>query len=148
MNTVYVRWYGQILQGEVVENRRTDALADMVAVRIPLMGGHPVALFTQGHVYASPELAGSNSEIKPKLSESPRDISKDTPKLSEAWQRLQEFKAANWDDERGHLRVDALEEFYQLWRRSVAEKRGVKIEAPVIAADLGCEDGTCTVTRV
>lgn len=48
--TVYVHWYGKLLQGTVVNDHD---LFGMVAVRIPLQGGHPVALFTPAHVYES-----------------------------------------------------------------------------------------------
>lgn len=44
---------------------------------------------------------------------------------SPAWQRLQAFKAAHWDAERGHLSVDALDDFYQLWCDCIAEKHGL-----------------------
>lgn len=125
MATVYVNWYGQTLQGEVVENRRTDSLADMVAVRIPLMGCHPVALFTPRHVYTSPEQIAGYSLI---VSEKPSKVSSTVQNPSAAWQRIQDFKASHWDEARGHLKVDALDEFYQMWRDAVAEKRGVKVE--------------------
>lgn len=32
-------------------------------------------------------------------------------------QKVENFKAANWDHERNHLRIDKLDEFYQLWRK-------------------------------
>lgn len=132
MATVYVNWYGQTLQGEVVENRRTDSLADMVAVRIPLMGCHPVALFTPQHVYTSPEQIDGNSskvsEEPSKVSEEPSKVSSTVHNPSPTWQRIQAFKASHWDEDRGHLKVDALDEFYQMWRDAVAEKRGVKVE--------------------
>lgn len=125
MATVYVNWYGKALRGEVVENRRTDSLADMVAVRIPLMGCHPVALFTPRHVYMSPEQIDGKSS---KVYEEPSKVSSTVHNPSPAWQRIQAFKASHWDEARGHLKVDALDEFYQMWRDAVAEKRGVKIE--------------------
>lgn len=125
MATVYVNWYGKMLQGEVVENRRTDSLADMVAVRIPLMGCHPVALFTPQHVYTSPEQIAGYSLI---VSEKPSKVSSTVQNPSAAWQRIQAFKASHWDEARGHLKVDALDEFYQMWRDAVAEKRCMKVE--------------------
>lgn len=132
MATVYVNWYGQTLQGEVVENRRTDSLADMVAVRIPLMGCHPVALFTPQHVYMSPEqIAGYSSKVYEEPSKVYKKLSKVSSTVrnpSAAWQRIQAFKASHWDEARGHLKVDALDEFYKMWRDAVAEKRGVKVE--------------------
>ena len=140
MAAVYVRWYGNVLEGEVVENKRTDSLRDMVAVRIPLMGLHPVALFTPPHVYATAEQAaqGTSAVISreaPKVSSDTPEVSENTPKVSDAWMRLQQFKKDNWDTERNHLKVEALDEFYRMWRESVAEKRGYKLEpAPTVIA--------------
>lgn len=154
--SVYVRWYGEVLQGEVVENRRTDSLGDMVAVRIKIQGANATALFTPQHVYASPELIKGNSPIisqsAPKVSENPREISRNE-KLSPVAAHvtgisalegiLEAFKAEHWDHEHGHLRIDALDEFYQLRRavksgRAVAPKPVIPVsaEAPEIKAVL------------
>ena len=48
---VYVRWYGNILQGELLDGE----CMGMKQVRIPLDGHHAIALFMPGHVYDSPE---------------------------------------------------------------------------------------------
>ena len=41
---------------------------------------------------------------------------------------VQDFKQAHWDKERQHVRIDALDEFYNLWKECVARKRGVRVE--------------------
>lgn len=44
---------------------------------------------------------------------------------SDAWQQVQQFKRDRWDYKRGHLDIDALDEFYQLWHDAIAAKLGV-----------------------
>lgn len=58
---VFVRWYGDVLQGEVVENDRKDLLAGMAAVRIPIQGVRITALFHPDHVYNKWEEAANVS---------------------------------------------------------------------------------------
>lgn len=50
-----------------------------------------------------------------------------TPKTtpSDAWQQVQQFKQEHWDYEHGHLAIDAIDEFYQLWHDAIAAKLGV-----------------------
>jgi len=116
MSMVYVNWYGKTLQGEVVENNRTDSLADMVAVRIPLMGCHPVALFTPQNVYTSPEQIAENppkiSSNPPKVADKPQKVFITERKVSPEWQLVQAFKASHWDEAPGPLCVYALGKFF------------------------------------
>ena len=95
--TVYVLWYGKVLQGNVV---RENDMMGMTAVRIPLQGQHPIALFTPGHVYDTADEA---------------ENSKSVPKVSETSQ-CEAFKKAHWDTGRNCLRTDSLDEFYSLWK--------------------------------
>ena len=44
-------------------------------------------------------------------------------------QSIEAFKQANWDHERGHLRIDKLDEFYQLWRMYMVPFGYVEAEA-------------------
>lgn len=44
--------------------------------------------------------------------------------VSDAWQQVQQFKQDHWDYQLEHMDIDALEEFYQLWRNAIAAKRG------------------------
>lgn len=146
--TVYVRWYGNVLEGELLEGESMG----MKQVRIPLDGHHPVALFTPKHVYDSAD----------KISEKPREISR-----SESFDYCQErinqalleadpldfvavevpdpvmnmlrFKEEHWDHERNHLRTDSLDQFYHLWREAMTpfgyvEQGGRKMDSDEITA--------------
>lgn len=151
--TVYVHWYGKLLQGTVVND---NDLMGMVAVRIPLMGGHPVALFTHAHVYASAEEAKQKPAATVPAASTAGDVptiscrfpsSKSNP--SEAWQAIQQFKHEHWDQERNHLCIDALEEFYRRWRVAIAAKYGVTVEATVtVSVDPGSPDGDHSDTYI
>jgi hypothetical protein len=58
-----------------------------------------------------------------------------TPKTtpSDAWQRKEQFKADHWDYERGHLQLEYLDEFYQLWRDAIAAKLGYPSQCPTVS---------------
>ena len=121
---VYVRWYDNILEGELLEGEYLG----MKQVRIPLDGHKPIALFTPAHVYETIEAAS----IYTYPSKAPGDAIADMIKAHREIQqkesvgnfiqdiinsqKIENYKAANWDQERNHLRIDKLEEFYQLWR--------------------------------
>lgn len=129
MSTVYVRWYGNILEGEVADG---EGFMGMTPVRIPLDGHHPVALFMPQHVYESAEQAKMQSfpvnspnspRIPRKTEEEPREISRTESKVDtndcltpDDRYDLDVFKSYNWDDEHNHLRTDKIDEFYQMWR--------------------------------
>ena len=125
--TVYVRWYGKILEGELIEGESMG----MKQVRIPLDGHHPVALFTPDHVYDTPDHVAEkfsiNCQKSVEISQKPTEISKNQPNIAIingksvdlnddaliGWIR---FKYEHWDYEHNHLKTDALEEFYKVWR--------------------------------
>ena len=113
--TVYVLWYGKVLQGNVVKE---NDMFGMTAVRIPLQGQNPTALFTPGHVYDTPEEA-ENSKSVPKIAKSVPEIEESVPKVSETSQ-CEAFKKAHWDTGRNCLRTDSLDEFYSLWKKEHA----------------------------
>lgn len=50
-----------------------------------------------------------------------------------AWQRVQQFKRDHWDAVAGHLRIEALDAFYALWRDSIAAKYGLAPKEPAPA---------------
>lgn len=138
MSTVYVRWYGKILEGEVAEG---EGFMGMTPVRIPLDGHHPVALFMPQHVYESAELAKmqnspvnspNSPRIPRKTEEKPREISRMSVEeyIAEVYvtDMVQRFKASHWDEAHNHIRVDSLDEFYRLWLQT----HGGKAEAPAI----------------
>lgn len=130
--SVFVRWYGSVVEGSVVENTTKDGpLAGMVAVRIPLMGMHPVALFCPQHVYETAAQASGGLSQQPVKQHVPvppvvePGATADKP-VSEAWSQLQQFKREHWDEQRNHLQTDALDEFYQMWREDVRQRRAVR----------------------
>lgn len=100
---VFVPWNGKMLQGSLISE---NYMMGMTAVRIPLQGCHPIALFAPGHVYRTPQEAGLGNS--PKISPNP-------PKVSEPT-KCEAFKKSHWDHERNHLMIDALDEFYSLWK--------------------------------
>ena len=116
--TVYVLWYGKVLQGNVV---RENDMMGMTAVRIPLQGQHPIALFTPGHVYDTADDA-ENSKSVPKIAKSVPEIEESVPKYAESVPKVAEtsqceaFRKVHWDNVRNCLRTDSLDEFYSLWK--------------------------------
>ncbi len=116
--TVYVLWYGKVLQGNVV---RENDMMGMTAVRIPLQGQHPIALFTPGHVYDTADDA-ENSKSVPKIAQSVPKMEENVPRYAESVPKVSEtsqceaFKKAHWDTGRNCLRTDSLDEFYSLWK--------------------------------
>lgn len=163
--SVFVRWYGSVLQGEVVENREKGILGGMVAVRILVQGAKATALFVPGHVYQSAKdasekeydprsakhkefvvsVSGNAPEISvsaQKVDEKPHEIARNEAKVSIEDLNVLKFKAENWNHERNHLRIDALDEFYRLWRDNMAMRLGtnkpqpaMKMEAPLTPDD-------------
>ena len=115
--TVFVRWYGNILEGELLEGEYLG----MKQVRIPLDGHKPIALYTPEHVYQfmAEALAGHEeftpAEVKNKKFEVTIDPQPDVLPADDR-QSIEAFKQANWDHKRNHIQIDKLEEFYQLWR--------------------------------
>ena len=155
---VYVLWYGKVLQGNVV---RENDMMGMTAVRIPLQGQHPIALFTPGHVYDTaddaeisksvqkiaksvPKIAKSVPEIEesvPEIEESVPKYSENVPKVSET-SMCDAFKESHWDNERNHLRTDSLDEFYFLWKMEHTPFGYTESPAPRVVPDSGTK--SCT----
>ena len=137
MAHVYVKWYGNVVQGELLDGEYLG----MKQVRIPLDGHHPIALFTPGHVYDSPEQVAENSSINfqksaeisekaPKISPKPVIVSPKDVLTADDRETIEAFKRDNWDYERGHLRIDKLDEFYKIWRMAMTPFGFVEAEAP------------------
>ena len=130
--TVYVRWYGKVLEGELIEGESIG----MKQVRIPLDGHHPIALFTSGHVYQTEaEAFEGHEEFDPAKAKNKKfevkmdQISGNSPVIS-LNDSIKEFKLNNWDHEHNHLRTDKLDKFYQLWRKVMVPPGYVVAEAP------------------
>ena len=172
--TVYVRWYGKVCQAVTIDRKGHcdwPPFADWIPVRmvIPDSDGKPIVegasnicMYYKLHVYATAEEAQQAEDafrqsVQLPPATTPADSSagdaparSTTSNPSERWQALQKFKEEHWDQEHNHLRVDALEEYYQLWRVAIAERYGVTIEygvtvneqlATLIAVDPGAPEG-------
>lgn len=141
-DTVFVWWYGKPVQGMVVENKEvTPMLSSMVVVRIPIQGVHASALFMPKNVFTSKEqlmfkhkvftpAEAKNKQFEVKI-ETPV-TEKPTIVATDAYKRLQEFKQTHWDQEHNHIRIDALNDFYDLLvaymsAKISAEKREEKV---------------------
>lgn len=130
--TVYVRWYGNLVQGELLDGE----CMGMKQVRIPLDGHHPIALFTPGHVYDTVEKmqeAAKEVYSYPKQFPKPEDIihpDLPMPYPADDYLKLEMFKRDNWDHKHNHLRIDKLDEFYNLWRMAMTPSGFVEAEAP------------------
>lgn len=171
--SVYVRWYGSILQGEVVENNEKGILSGMVAVRIQVQGMKATALYAPAHVYTSPDqisgnipqISANSSKIEQKPREIPRNESfefcqerindallKADPldfikvEVPETAMSVLRFKQEHWDHEHNHLRIDALDEFYRLWRDNMALRLGTKKPQPAMKMEYPLTPDEATVT--
>ena len=108
---VYVRWYGKVLQGELLDGEYLG----MKQVRIPLDGVRPVALFAPEHIYDTADCVGETTlAIEPQGTLEPAGDVAGT--VVEAEGPVKMFVRDNWDETHQCVRVDKLEEFYQLWR--------------------------------
>ena len=123
MNTVYVRWYGQIVQGQVVS--RNDLLG-LVSVTIPIQGVQVIALFHPHHVYNTQQEAGCTVGVDLAKEETDKTVvTVQQVQPSGDWQVLQQFKADHWDHEHNRLQIDYWEEFYHLFRDYMAKRLGM-----------------------
>lgn len=127
-DTVYVRWYGDVVKGEIAAYETDNQLlGTMIAVRIPLQGMHATALFFPEHVHQTAEEVMEQLEEKEKpinFLVQPDNVSEDNIiEISSVeqfpnnnWDALVAFKESHWDHEHNHLQVEALDEFYELWK--------------------------------
>lgn len=141
--TVYVQWYGNIVEGTVVENTTPDdpLLGCMVAVSIPIQGTIATALFMPAHVYDTPdaqkhtvcenkqpvykreEPVCENEQYASEDKPSPPLCPTASPSEKSSAARLQRFKQDHWDHKHNHLNVEALDEYYALWREAHGSHR-------------------------
>ena len=146
---VFVPWYGKVLQGNVV---RENDMMGMTAVRIPLQGQHPIALFTPGHVYDTADDAEISKSV-PKIAKSVPEIEESVPKYSENVPKVSEtsmcdaFKESHWDNERNHLRTDSLDEFYFLWKMEHTPFGYTESPAKEPVSVVGTKQCTMAVTK-
>ena len=156
-DVVFVRWYGSVLQGEVVENDRKDQLAGMVAVRVEIQGVRITALFHPQHVYQSEVEAKGNFPIispdSPEVATEAREISRTEPEVAKSYIAdvyantvIQRFKESHWDEARNHLRIDALDEFYRLWLKT-HDHRNQQASSDEITAQPQRDYGSLSTSR-
>ena len=133
--TVYFCWYDfqhkkeHTLTGEVVDNSdyQDTQWADFVYVRF-----QPSCVSAPIHHHFLPErLSTDQSNVPhddcylmlqssvPSAEVEPQQKAKDNP-----WLLMTEYKNQHWDTEHNHLHVDALDEFYRLWRIAINWRMG------------------------
>lgn len=137
--TVYFCWYDfqhkkeHTLTGEVVDNSdyQDTQWADFVYVRF-----QPSCVSAPIHHHFLPErLSTDQSNVPhddcylmlqssvPSAEVEPQQNSKANP-----WLLMTEFKNQHWDTEHNHIHVDALNEFYRLWRIAINWRIGKEIK--------------------
>lgn len=173
-DTVFVWWYGKAVQGMVVENKEvTPMLSSMMVVRIPIQGVHASALFMPKNVFATEELllakhkvftpaeaknkqfevkveapAVNHPDVGPSCSEVVSNLI-----LQQAKTNLDVFKKSHWDNEHNHIRIDAINEFYDLWvdymcARTGAMKQTKNVKQMAIEAPSTPKEAVQPIKRV
>ena len=152
--TVYLNWYDfqkqteHTCKGMVVDNELWAGTkqADMLNVRflVPGMSAPICHHFPADKLSLTPDnvphddcylVCGKNYQHDATVRQKPQQPSK-------AWLAIQQFKHEHWDFQQGHLRIESLEEFYQLWRAAVAAKLGITIEkTAIVSVNPGTPDG-------
>lgn len=147
---VYVNWYGHVVQGEVAAPCSDPLFSEMVSVllSIPASNGTPivpgcrnVCMYHRKRLYTTEEeaQAAQSNTVTKRLSILNLQTQSATPcqktdeqpaSLDTLRARYLQFKADNWDEEHNHIKVSALDDFYQLWRTCIAAKRGYQEEKP------------------
>lgn len=147
---VYVNWYGHVVQGEVSAPCSDPLFSEMVSVllSIPASNGTPivpgcrnVCMYHRKRLYTTEEeaQAAQSNAVTKRLSILNLQTQSATPcqktdeqtaSLDTLRARYLQFKADNWDEEHNHIKVSALDDFYQLWRTCIAAKRGYQEEKP------------------
>lgn len=142
--TVYLNWYDftkhteYLCKGEVADNSmwQDTKHADKINVRFhpPGMSGSICHHFHVGQLSLEPDNVPHDDcylvcDKKTRFFEHDTTVKlKNGRKLnaSEAWKQVQQFKRGHWDYEHGHISIDALDEYYQLWHDAIAAKRGYR----------------------
>ena len=147
---VFVRWYGDVVEGKVVNDGNVlTPDRRMIVVRIPIQGLYCHAVFVPEHVYKTAAEAAPkeydpayaknktyNKLVAPPVVEQEFQtviLSTDTPSGDFFYEQIQEFKESHWDHEHNHLMIESLDEFYEIWKR---ESRIIKIVPKFTDADI------------
>lgn len=149
---VYLAWYDftkkteHTCKGEVVDNSLWESTQwhGYVNVRFqpPSLPGVIEHHFKEDQLSLTPDIVPHDPcylVCGKKTRAFERDVTVRTKAVnpSEAWKTVLQFKQEHWDYEHGHLSIDALDEYYQLWHDAIAAKCGFAIahSAPVTYAD-------------
>jgi len=144
---VYLCWYDfnkkteNVCKGEVVDNSLFDGTQWQGYVNVsfqpPSLSGAIQHHFPEDKLSLTPDNV-PHDDCYLTCGKNTRFLQHDytvsaTPKTSpsDAWQAVQEFKQQHWDYEHGHLAIDALDEYYQMWHDAIAAKRGYQPTATV-----------------
>ena len=140
---VYLSWYDfskkteNICKGEVVDNSLWDGTRWQGYVNVLFQPPHSAGPFCHHFLPERLSLTPDNvphDDCYLTCGKKSRFYEHDTTNQlkndgkynpSDAWQRVQQFKQEHWDYQHGHLSIDALDEFYQMWREAIAAKLGV-----------------------
>ena len=137
--TVYFCWYDfqhkkeYTLTGEVVDNSdyQDTQWADFVCVRF-----QPTGVSAPIHHHFLPERLSTDQSNVPHddcylMLQSAEVAPLPTPRYKSSkdnpWLLMTEFKNQHWDAEHNRLQVDALDEFYRLWRIAINWRIGKEI---------------------
>lgn len=128
--TVYFCWYDfqhkkeHILTGEVVDNSDYQGTqwADFVYVRF-----QPSCVSAPIHHHFLPERLSTDQSNVPhddcylmlQSSDMSAKVEPQQKPINNPWLQMTEFKKRHWDTEHNHIHVDALDEFYRLWRIAI-----------------------------
>ena len=137
--TVYLSWYDfahkaeYVCKGEVVDNILWAGTQWQGYVNVLFQPPHSAGSFC--HHFTEDKLALTPDNVPHDdcylvCGKKTRSYEHDHTILphsaSDAWQQVQQFKQEHWDYTHGHLSVDALDEYYTMWRDAIAAKRGFK----------------------
>lgn len=117
-DTVYVRWYGDVVEGKVVDDGNVlTPDRRMIVVRIPIQGLYCQAVFVPEHVYKN---AAEAMAVSPTVEMPIQRIipSTENPSGDYIYKQIEDFKNSHWDHDHNHLQVEALDEFYEIWKAS------------------------------
>lgn len=140
---VYLSWYDfakgaeYVCKGEVVDNNLWEGTKWQGYVNVLFQPPHSAGSFC--HHFPEDKLALTPDNVphddcylvcakKSRAYEHDHSVKPQASSPSEAWQQVQQFKQDHWDYQHGHLSVDALDEYYQMWRDAIAAKRGMMVQ--------------------
>lgn len=145
---VYLSWYDfakgaeYVCKGEVVDNSLWDGTRWQGYVNVLFQPPHSAGPFC--HHFAEDKLALTPDNVphddcyracakKSRAYEHDHTVKPQASSPSEAWQQVQQFKQDHWDYQHGHLSIDVLDEYYQMWREAIAAKRGYQPTVTVLS---------------